>query len=56
MHKRFANTYQATIGADFISKEVQLEDGKTVLLQIWDTAGIYLKEPIWGCKPYNRLY
>ncbi|KAF7840039.1 Ras-related protein Rab7 [Senna tora] len=30
--------YKATIGADFVTKELQVED-KTVTLQIWDTAG-----------------
>ncbi|OUM56963.1 hypothetical protein PIROE2DRAFT_66663 [Piromyces sp. E2] len=39
IHKRFTNNYKATIGADFITKDVQLEDGKTVSMQIWDTAG-----------------
>ncbi|KAF9132496.1 Ras- protein Rab-7 [Mortierella sp. 14UC] len=39
IHKRFTNAYKATIGADFITKEIELEDGKRVSLQIWDTAG-----------------
>ncbi|KAG0173861.1 Ras- protein Rab-7, partial [Apophysomyces sp. BC1015] len=39
IHKRFTNTYKATIGADFITKEVLLDDGKKVMMQIWDTAG-----------------
>jgi len=39
IHKRFTSNYKATIGADFITKEVQLEDGKKVSMQIWDTAG-----------------
>ncbi|KAI8365671.1 small GTP binding protein [Choanephora cucurbitarum] len=39
IHKRFTNAYKATIGADFITKEVQTEDGKKVMMQIWDTAG-----------------
>jgi len=39
IHKRFTNNYKATIGADFITKEVQVEKGKTVSMQIWDTAG-----------------
>ncbi|KAJ1500170.1 hypothetical protein HMI55_004014 [Coelomomyces lativittatus] len=30
--------YKATIGADFLSKEVVVDD-RTVTLQIWDTAG-----------------
>lgn len=36
--KRFSNQYKATIGADFLTKEIILED-KLVTLQIWDTAG-----------------
>ncbi|KAK9767987.1 hypothetical protein K7432_001757 [Basidiobolus ranarum] len=39
IHKRFTNAYKATIGADFIAKEINLEDGKKIMLQIWDTAG-----------------
>lgn len=38
MYDTFDNTYQATIGIDFLSKTLFLED-KTVRLQIWDTAG-----------------
>jgi small GTP-binding protein len=38
IHKRFSKSYKATIGADFISKQVQVRD-KQVSLQIWDTAG-----------------
>jgi Ras-related protein Rab-7A len=34
----FSNTYKATIGADFLSKDVMLDD-RQVTLQIWDTAG-----------------
>mmetsp|Transcript_18458 Transcript_18458/g.56665 ORF Transcript_18458/g.56665 Transcript_18458/m.56665 type:complete len:198 (-) Transcript_18458:1487-2080(-) len=36
--KRFSSAYKATIGADFLTKEVMIED-KLVTLQIWDTAG-----------------
>ncbi|TPX42219.1 hypothetical protein SeMB42_g05226 [Synchytrium endobioticum] len=40
LHKRFTNTYKATIGADFITKEVELPDqGRRISMQIWDTAG-----------------
>ncbi|KAI9345971.1 rab family small GTPase [Pilaira anomala] len=39
IHKKFTNAYKATIGADFITKEVETDDGKKVMLQIWDTAG-----------------
>lgn len=38
VHKRFINQYKATIGADFMSKELQVDD-RLVTLQIWDTAG-----------------
>ncbi|KAL7674664.1 hypothetical protein ACOME3_000940 [Neoechinorhynchus agilis] len=37
--KRFVNHYKATIGADFMTKEIRLPDGRWVTLQIWDTAG-----------------
>lgn len=39
IHRRFTSNYKATIGADFITKDVHLEDGKSVSMQIWDTAG-----------------
>jgi len=38
VHKRFSNQYKATIGADFLTKELMVDD-KLVTLQIWDTAG-----------------
>ena len=38
VNKRFSNQYKATIGADFLTKEVMIDD-KLVTLQIWDTAG-----------------
>ncbi|CAA6657586.1 unnamed protein product [Spirodela intermedia] len=37
VHKKFSNQYKATIGADFLTKEVQFED-RIFTLQIWDTA------------------
>ncbi|KAJ3154777.1 Ras- protein Rab-7 [Geranomyces variabilis] len=39
IHKRFADAYKATIGADFVSKDVETQDGRRVSMQIWDTAG-----------------
>ena len=39
MYDTFDNAYQATIGIDFLSKTMYLED-RTVRLQLWDTAGI----------------
>ncbi len=36
VNKKFTNQYKATIGADFLTKEVMVDD-KLVTLQIWDT-------------------
>jgi len=38
MYEHFDDTYQATIGIDFLSKTLYLED-RVVRLQLWDTAG-----------------
>jgi len=38
MYDHFDDTYQATIGIDFLSKTMYLED-RVVRLQLWDTAG-----------------
>lgn len=38
VNKKFTNQYKATIGADFLTKEVMIDD-KVVTMQIWDTAG-----------------
>ena len=38
MYDTFDSSYQATIGIDFLSKTMYLED-RTVRLQLWDTAG-----------------
>ncbi|XP_039006334.1 ras-related protein Rab7-like [Hibiscus syriacus] len=38
VNKKSSNQYKATIGADFLTKEVQFED-RLFTLQIWDTAG-----------------
>ncbi|KAI8821528.1 putative YPT6-GTP-binding protein of the rab family [Fimicolochytrium jonesii] len=38
MYDTFDNTYQATIGIDFLSKTMY-SDERTVRLQLWDTAG-----------------
>lgn len=39
MYDTFDDQYAATIGIDFLSKTMYLEDNKTVRLQLWDTAG-----------------
>ncbi|KAF2537812.1 hypothetical protein F2Q68_00022995 [Brassica cretica] len=38
MYDKFDTTYQATIGIDFLSKTMYMED-RTLRLQLWDTAG-----------------
>mmetsp|Transcript_25588 Transcript_25588/g.55741 ORF Transcript_25588/g.55741 Transcript_25588/m.55741 type:complete len:207 (-) Transcript_25588:586-1206(-) len=38
VQKKFTKEYKATIGADFLTKEIEVDD-KTVTMQIWDTAG-----------------
>eukprot|EP00483_Globobulimina_turgida_P008443 UN08460 len=38
VHKKFDGRYKATIGADFLTKEVHIDD-RVVSVQIWDTAG-----------------
>ncbi|KAF7834212.1 Ras-related protein Rab7 [Senna tora] len=38
VYQKYSPQYKTTIGADFVTKEVQVED-KPVTLQIWDTAG-----------------
>ncbi|VDN55516.1 unnamed protein product [Dracunculus medinensis] len=38
VNKRFSNQYKATIGADFLTKDVMIGD-RMVTMQIWDTAG-----------------
>ncbi|CAL9165952.1 unnamed protein product [Musa hybrid cultivar] len=38
VNRKFSIQYKATIGADFLTKEVQIDD-RLFTLQIWDTAG-----------------
>ena len=38
VNKKFSNQYKSTIGADFLTKEVMVDD-RLVTMQIWDTAG-----------------
>merc|ERR1711920_679603 len=38
VNKKFSSQYKATIGADFLTKEIVVDD-KLVTMQIWDTAG-----------------
>eukprot|EP00735_Rhodelphis_limneticus_P009421 TRINITY_DN2745_c0_g2::TRINITY_DN2745_c0_g2_i1::g.27365::m.27365 TRINITY_DN2745_c0_g2::TRINITY_DN2745_c0_g2_i1::g.27365 ORF type:complete len:222 (+),score=50.27,sp/H9BW96/RAB7_EPICO/75.36/4e-111,Ras/PF00071.17/2.3e-55,Miro/PF08477.8/1.1e-16,Arf/PF00025.16/2.1e-11,MMR_HSR1/PF01926.18/6.6e-06,Gtr1_RagA/PF04670.7/3.9e-05,PduV-EutP/PF10662.4/0.12,PduV-EutP/PF10662.4/7.7,DUF258/PF03193.11/0.00062,AAA_22/PF13401.1/0.0017,GTP_EFTU/PF00009.22/0.018,Septin/PF00735.13/0.025,Septin/PF00735.13/9.3e+02,AAA_ len=38
VNSKFSTQYKATIGADFLTKEVMVDD-RLVTMQIWDTAG-----------------
>jgi len=38
VNRKFTSQYKATIGADFLTKEVMIDD-RLVTMQIWDTAG-----------------
>eukprot|EP01083_Nonionella_stella_P001820 5236_1 len=38
VNNQFIETHKATIGADFMTKEIEIED-KLITLQMWDTAG-----------------
>ncbi|KAH0536645.1 Rab GTPase ypt7 [Glutinoglossum americanum] len=38
VNKKFSASYKATIGADFLTKEVSVDD-RLVTMQLWDTAG-----------------
>ncbi|KAI4236142.1 MAG: hypothetical protein LQ349_002747 [Xanthoria aureola] len=38
VNKKFSASYKATIGADFLTKEVMVDD-RVVTMQLWDTAG-----------------
>ncbi|PVU85974.1 hypothetical protein BB559_006067 [Furculomyces boomerangus] len=38
VNRKFTGQYKATIGADFLTREVVI-DGKLITMQIWDTAG-----------------
>jgi len=39
VNRKFTSIYKATIGSDFLMKELLTENNKLVALQIWDTAG-----------------
>ena len=39
LNNDFSDEYEITVGVEFGSKMISLEDGMDVKLQIWDTAG-----------------
>ncbi len=38
VNKKFSTQYKATIGADFLTKEIEIDD-RSITMQLWDTAG-----------------
>lgn len=51
VNKKFSSQYKATIGADFLTKEVMIGN-RLVTLQIWDTAGQERFQSL-GCAFYR---
>jgi GTPase SAR1 family protein len=49
VNKRFSNQYKATIGADFLTKEVMIED-RLVTMQVR-----ILTDPLKSFSPSSRL-
>ncbi|KAL3231682.1 Ypt/Rab-type GTPase YPT7 [Nakaseomyces bracarensis] len=39
VNDKYSQQYKATIGADFLTKEVELDGDKVATMQVWDTAG-----------------
>ena len=39
VNNKFIEEHKATIGADFNTKEIMIDDNRLITLQIWDTAG-----------------
>jgi len=39
VNNKFIEEHKATIGADFSTKEITIDDSRLITLQIWDTAG-----------------
>lgn len=49
VNQKFSNQYKATIGADFLTKEVMIDD-RLVTMQIWDTAG-----QVWSKRTFSTF-
>jgi Ras-related protein Rab-7A len=52
VNQKFSNQYKATIGADFLTKEVMIDD-RLVTMQIWDTAGQVRPFLITSCRYFS---
>ncbi|CCH58508.1 hypothetical protein TBLA_0A07180 [Henningerozyma blattae CBS 6284] len=39
VNDKYSQQYKATIGADFLTKEVAIDNDTTATMQVWDTAG-----------------
>merc|ERR1719177_74289 len=39
VNNKFIEEHKATIGADFSTREITIDDSRLITLQIWDTAG-----------------
>lgn len=39
VNDKYSQQYKATIGADFLTKEVTVDDNTAATMQVWDTAG-----------------
>lgn len=53
VHKKFSQQYKATIGADFVTKELQIDD-RLVTLQVSFLVQWYFSIPF--CFPYRFLF
>ena len=53
--KSFEQESQPTIGVEFIPKNIQLNDGTTVRLQIWDTGRFFKIIHAAGSEKYRSI-
>jgi GTPase SAR1 family protein len=49
----FSNEYNVTVGVEFNSKTVEINEKTSVMLQVWDTVPIKLCRP--ASKPLRQL-
>jgi Ras-related protein Rab-7A len=51
VNKKFSNQYKATIGADFLTKEVQVDD-RLVTMQVRPGAGLFSRREEAACVAF----